>query len=223
VSSCSPAGAAKTRFKTPPCSEANSASIRSVASACPSPGSRTRPSGCRPPSRPGRSGARRSRPSRRRRATGAWRMPAPSARVRRSKAVRGLRALYRRHFNGRRAPWILASYLPVFRLSSRLRRVELRVETGLSPRTHRSPIKRHQMHPERRTHLSAHPNRPDRASRSSSDMNQEVTFAARKVLIGKSGDSWWKISIEDENKGTRMLTPCRSATEITVSVVGADA
>jgi hypothetical protein len=31
VSSRSPSGAAKTTFKTPPCSDANSASIRSVA------------------------------------------------------------------------------------------------------------------------------------------------------------------------------------------------
>ena len=38
VSSCSPGGAAKTRFKTPPCSEANCVSIRSVAFCVSEPG-----------------------------------------------------------------------------------------------------------------------------------------------------------------------------------------
>ena len=62
-------------------------------SACPTPGSRTRPAANRRPSRPGRSGGRRCRPSRRRRATDAWRRLAPSARARRSRAARGLQAV----------------------------------------------------------------------------------------------------------------------------------
>ena len=87
VSSRWPSGAAKTMFRTPPCSVANSDSIRSVAFWVSDPGSRTRRAGCLP--RPRR--ARRARDDSDPRPDHPPRIPrsrASSATARRSTAAR---------------------------------------------------------------------------------------------------------------------------------------
>ena len=93
VSSRSPSGAAKTTFSTPPCSEANSASIRSVAFCVSEPGI-SNSSRSEPPTVATRTIRTTMMPIQREddapRMRGARR--APSARARRSRAARALRA-----------------------------------------------------------------------------------------------------------------------------------